>query len=110
MTPLVGVMPILLLVGGCASPADDLDAICDEARKLQAGQAPYAELDPSVRVTVFARAVESRLKTKPMKSAWAAIASASPEMRYPLLQKAGQEAGVDDWQCPPLDLWSNADD
>lgn len=91
-----------LLLCGCASPADDLNAICEEVKNPE-----LANLTPDSRAMALANNIDARLKSDPIRNAWDAIASASPDQRYKLLQQAGEETGVKGWECPELEaMWA----
>jgi hypothetical protein len=94
---------VLLVMSACASPADDLDSLCDETTKLQSGEGEYAELTPAQKASTYAKNVDARIKSTEMQSAWDAIASAAPDQKYSLMQDAAAAAGVTNWQCPALE-------
>lgn len=89
-----------LTVVGC-SASRDLDAICEEAKRAQTDE-EYQTMEPALKMSTFARAVEDRLRTPSISQAWDAIATAAPERRYELLKLTAQESGVEDWECPAL--------
>lgn len=89
-----------LTVVGC-SASRDLDAICEEANRVQTDE-EYQTMEPALKMSTFARAVEDRLRTPSISQAWDAIATAAPERRYELLKLTAQESGVEDWECPAL--------
>ena len=93
---------LVVALAACSSARGDLDAICEEVTNPS-----LADMPPDQRATQLGRTIEARLRTTEIKNAWRAVASASPEMRYPSLRKAAEEVGEADWECAALEsIWT----
>lgn len=98
---------VVLLLSACASPRDDLAAICDEATKLTTGRAGYEGHRADAELaTVFASRVSARLGSSEIERAWSALGSAETGVRYEMMRMTAAEVGVPDWECPALrEVW-----
>jgi len=92
-----------LLLVGCGSPSDDLNAICEEVNNPS-----IMDVRPDQKATVLAKNIEARLSSSSIKEMWEALGAAAPNQRYKMLQVGAAEAGVENWQCPALEaLWAS---
>ena len=91
-----------LLTLACGSFSSDLDNLCAIATDVQTeGVAPEQRSS-----TISQRFMESGPTSK-MKKVMIAMANASPDIRYEMLQRVAAEEGRANWECPALEtIWA----
>jgi hypothetical protein len=100
------ILPATVLMAlACGSFSNDLDTFCTIATDLE-----NDNIAPEIRDSTLASELMASGPSGTMVTVIDALASASPEIRYELLQKAAKEEGVDNWECPALERWWAAED
>ena len=95
------ILPVTVLLAlACGSFSTDLDNLCIIAADLENSNISPDRLDATLAEEFYATGPSSG-----MVNVMSALASASPEIRYELLQRAAEEEGIENWQCPALERW-----
>lgn len=75
----------------------DFRVVCEAYEKT-----PSAPAESAAAAFEIANYIDSHAFTRPVRQAVNAVAFASNEDRYSLMQTAAAQSGIEDWECPAM--------
>ena len=87
-----------LMLTACGSFEKDLDNMCTVATEMEGDTTVAADM----KAMTMAKRIDEKGLSRTGRTVFDALANAAPDSRYPLLQAAAKEEGIDNWECDAL--------